>query len=258
MSSTFASILVEDSPRGLAHVRLLTVNRPQVRNALDAHSAKELTQAIAEADHDSNISVLVLTGAGEHAFCAGADLSGIFSDESTSLNGGVSALGELLLQIRNCRIPIISAVNGIAVGGGFGIILASDLVVLSEKAKIGTPEIRRGLFAMFIARFVYENLPEKIANEILFLGETLTPQQALELKIVNRVVPHDDLLTTALDMAKRIAAHSGSVLRLGKSAFHKQKDLPFDDAISFLGAQLSENLSLEDTQAGIKSFLKKD
>lgn len=250
-------ILVQDNPGGLSHVRLITINRPERRNALDGKCAQLLYEAIGAADADASIRAVVLTGAGDRAFCSGADLSGIFSDEAVTLGGGTSAFGILLSTIQNSGVPIISAVNGVAVGGGFGIVLASDLVVLSEEARLGTPEVRRGLFAMFISRFVYEVIPEKLANEILLMGETLSAAQAKKLHIANRVVPATEVLSVALDLAARIAEHSGSVLRMGKKAIRRQRDMDFASAIEFLGEQLSQNLSLEDANEGIKAFFEK-
>jgi enoyl-CoA hydratase/carnithine racemase len=255
--TTDSPILIEDNPRGLSHIRLVTINRPERRNALDGKTAQMLHEAIAEADSNKSIRAVVITGAGDHAFCSGADLSGIFSDEVTTLAGGTSAFGTLLSTIQNAGVPVISAVNGIAVGGGFGIVLASDLVVLSSHARLGTPEVRRGLFAMFISRFVYEVIPEKLANEILLLGETLSAEQAKELHIANRVVAKEDVLATALGLAERIAEHSGSVLRMGKRAIRRQRDMDFAGAIEFLGDQLTQNLSLEDATEGITAFFEK-
>jgi len=206
-------VIIEDRPQGLKHVRLITINRVERRNALNAKVAQKLYEAIENADADSSVRALVLTGAGDKAFCAGADLTGIFSEESSTLEGGTSAFGKLFSVMRHAGVPIVSAVNGFAVGGGFGLVLASDLVVMSKSAYVGTPEIKRGLFAMFISRFIYEVMPEKLANEILYLGQTLTAKEAKLYRIVNKVVSQEDVLPVALEMASQIAEHSGSVLR---------------------------------------------
>lgn len=252
-----APILVVHQPHNLAHVRLLTINRPERRNALNAEVAHMLRDAILDADQDPSVRAVVITGAGEHAFCAGADLSGIIADEGSTLAGVTSAFGSLFSTMRHAGVPIVAAVNGVAVGGGFGIVLASDLVVMSSLARVGTPEVRRGLFAMFISRFMYEVMPEKIANEILFLGETLSAKEASLFHIANRVVLPEAVLPEALELARRIAEHSGSVLRKGKRAIRKQKDMTFSEANAFLGEQLAENLTLEDAREGINAFFEK-
>ena len=250
-------ILVVHQPHNMAHVRLITINRPALRNALNAEVAHMLCDAIRDADQDPSVRVVVLTGAGETAFCAGADLSGIFADVGSALEGGTSAFATLFSAMRHGGVPIVAAVNGVAVGGGFGLVLAADLVVMSSLARVGTPEVRRGLFAMFISRFMYEVMPEKIANEILFLGETLSADEAKLLHIANRVVLPEEVLPTAFELARRIAEHSGSVLRKGKRAIRKQKDMTFPEANAFLGKQLAENLTLADASEGIKAFFEK-
>ncbi|MDA0712969.1 MAG: enoyl-CoA hydratase/isomerase family protein, partial [bacterium] len=177
-------IEVLDSPSGLKHVRLITINRQHKLNSLDGPAALSLCHEILRADHDLSVRALVIIGGGEKAFCSGADLSGIIKDESSTTERGTSAFGDLFTAMRTSGVPIISAVNGLAVGGGFGIMLASDLVVMSNKAYVGTPEVRRGLFALYISRFLYEVLPEKIANEILYLGKTLTATEAKSYNLV--------------------------------------------------------------------------
>lgn len=253
----FSAIEVVANPIGLKHVRLITINRPDKLNSLDGNAALLLCNEIIKADKDLSVRALVITGCGEKAFCAGADLGGIFEDESVNSEGGASSFGKLFTAMRNSGVPIIAAVNGLAVGGGLGIVLASDLVVMSSETYVGTPEIRRGLFALYISRFLYEVLPEKVANEILYLGKTLTAVEAKSYNLVNRVVEQNKVLSEALNLAEQISQFSGSVLRLGKRSLNGQKNLRFDEAICFLGQKLDENLSLVDAKEGIKAFLAK-
>lgn len=251
MTNADDTILVQSH----GHYRILTINRPHKRNALNHATLQRLIAEVRAADADPHLRSLIITGAEDAAFCAGADLKDIIADEGSI--EGISAFGDLFLVLNNVGIPVISAVNGTAVGGGLGIILASDLVVMSEKAKIGAPEVKRGLFAMFISRFVYQAFPEKIANQMLLLGEMLEAQRALELGLVNQLAPQQEVLNESINLAQRLSELSGSVLRVGKKAIRKQRDYGFDDAMHFLGEELKKNLRLNDSREGIWAFLEK-
>jgi len=247
-----SEILVESPERSF---RILTINRPEKRNALNHATLQKLIAEIKAADADPHLRALIITGSGDSAFCAGADLAAIIADEGSI--EGISAFGDLFLVLNSVGIPVISAVNGTAVGGGLGIVLASDLVVMSDKAKIGAPEVSRGLFAMFISRFVYQAFPEKVANQMLLLGEMLDAQRALSLGVVNQLAPPDEVLPEAIQLARRLGELSGSVLRVGKRAIRKQRDHNFEDAMHFLGDELKKNLRLNDSREGISAFLEK-
>ncbi len=243
-------IVVEDvSP----HVRVIALNREARRNALDVQAARMLTQALVDADSDKAVRVVVLTGKGS-AFCSGADLQELVATSESEIP---KAFGELFRTIHHLGVPLIAAVNGAAIGGGFGLLLASDMAVVAEDAKLGTPEAERGLFPLVISRFLYENLPQKLAHEILFLGKMLPVARALELGVVNRVVAKDRVLPEALQLAEQIASHSGAVLRLGRKALKGQMDDSFDGAMTFLETKLVENIGLKDAREGISAFLEK-
>jgi enoyl-CoA hydratase/carnithine racemase len=245
-------ILVENPD---SRSRILTINRPAKRNALNHATLEKLIAEVKAADADTHLRALIITGAGDSAFCAGADLAAIIADEGSI--EGISAFGDLFLVMNSIGIPVISAVNGTAVGGGLGIVLASDLVVMSDKAKIGAPEVTRGLFAMFISRFVYQAFPEKVANQMLLLGEMLDAQRALELGVVNQLAPQEEVLPKAIELARRLSELSGSVLRVGKRAIRKQRDFDFTESMHYLGAELKKNLHLNDSREGISAFLEK-
>jgi enoyl-CoA hydratase/carnithine racemase len=249
------SILIENPENGKARYRIITIHRPHKRNALDHATLQQLIAQVKAADADKHLRALIITGSGDAAFCSGADLAAIIQEEGSV--DGISAFGDLFLTLNNVGIPIIAAVNGVAVGGGLGILLASDLVVMSENAKIGAPEVKRGLFAMFISRFVYQSFPEKVANQMLLLGEMLDAKRALELGVVNAVVSQGEVLAEAVKMAHKLCELSGSVLRTGKRAIRRQRDYDFEAAMQFLGEELKTNLRLNDSREGISAFLEK-
>lgn len=252
-----AVLLVEDAPRGVDGVRLLTLNRPSRRNALSPELVQALLVALRDADQDPTVRVVVLTGAGDKAFCAGGDLGAPSGDGFLGMHEDRGAFAELLIQFRKMRRPVVAAVNGMALGGGFGLVLAADLAVCAEDAILGTPEVQRGLFPMMIGRLVYEVLPRKAANELVLLGEKVSATRALELGAVNQVVAADDVLSQALGLAKRLSSLSPAVLGLGKRAIHRQLDMPHDAALAHLHDQLTLNTQLEDAAEGITAFFEK-
>lgn len=256
MTHTSDEAILVDSPPALhGRLRILTIHRPHKRNALDHATLKRLIAEIKAADADRHLRALIITGSGDAAFCAGADLAAIIKEEGSV--EGISAFGDLFLTLNSVGIPIIAAVNGVAVGGGLGILLASDLVVMANSAQIGAPEVKRGLFAMFISRFVYQSLPEKVANQMLLLGEMIDAQRCFELGVANKVVASEHVVAEAVAMAERLCELSGAVLRSGKRAIRRQRDYNFEEAMHFLGDELKGNLRLNDSREGISAFLDK-
>jgi enoyl-CoA hydratase/carnithine racemase len=250
-------ILIDDAPRSTEGVRVITLNRPDRRNALNAQLLHALGQALKEADSDRSVRAIVVTGAGDRAFCAGGDLSPPDGDSFLELHDARGGFADLLRQWRHLSKPTVAAVNGVALGGGFGIVLACDFAIARENAQLGTPEIRRGLFPMMIARLVYEQLPRRIANELVLLGNKLDAHRAHQVGILNEVVPPKLLLDEAVGYAGELAKFSPAVMGLGRRAIYRQMDMPFDPALSFLHDQLTMNLQTEDAVEGITAFFEK-
>ncbi len=255
-------ILLVDDAR-TAGVRLLTLNRRERRNALSPELVRALIDALRAADVDETVRAIVITGAGDaddpkSAFCAGGDLGGgMAGDGFLQQHQERGAFAELLVCMRRSSKPIVAAVNGTAFGGGFGIVLACDLAVAADDARLGTPEVKRGLFPMMIARLIYEQLPRKAANELVLLGEEVQGARAVEMGVVNSVVPRAQVMEAARTYAMRLAALSPAVLGLGRRAVNRQLDMPFDAALDHLRDQLTLNIQLEDAAEGIGAFLQK-
>lgn len=253
-------LLVEDKSAG---VRLLTLNRPERKNALSPELVDALTQALLDADKEKAVRVVVLTGAADPtssraAFCAGGDLgSGQHGDGFFEQHKERGAFAALLLAFRRMGKPTIAAVNGIALGGGFGLVLACDLAVAADDAELGTPEVKRGLFPMMIAALIYEQLPRKAANELVLTGGKVSGARAVELGVLNRVVAKAELMEAAMSYAAQLSSLSTSVLQLGKRAIQQQQDMPFEQKLAFLRDQLTLNLQLEDAAEGVAAFLQK-
>jgi enoyl-CoA hydratase/carnithine racemase len=254
-------LLVENNPGGQKGIRLLTLNRPERKNALSPDLVTALTSALVDAEKDASVRVVVITGAGEGpkaAFCAGGDLGGgPAGDGFFEQHKERGAFAELLLQLRRMSKPTIACVNGVAMGGGFGIVLACDLAIAADDVELGTPEVKRGLFPMMIAALIYESIPRKAANELVLLGGKVGGPRAVEIGVVNRVVPRAELVQQTMTTAMQLASLSPSVLQLGKRAIANQQDMPFEQKLTFLRDQLTLNLMLEDAAEGVSAFLQK-
>jgi crotonobetainyl-CoA hydratase len=200
------------------HVLLVTLNRPEVRNAVNLAVTLGLGDALEEAEHDRDIWVVVLTGAGDKAFSAGADLKAVARGESViPADPGRAAWGFAGYVSHPISKPTIAAVNGFALGGGTEIALASDLVVAAESASFGLPEVKRGIFAGAGGLFrLPAQIPKKVAMEMILTGEPVTARRALELGLVNRVVPQADVVTAALELAGKVIANAPLAVQASK------------------------------------------
>jgi crotonobetainyl-CoA hydratase len=212
----------EDQPAVLTerhgHVLLVTLNRPAVRNAVNLAVTLGLGDALEEAEHDRGIWAVVLTGAGDKAFCAGADLKAVARGESVVPEEPVrAAWGFAGYVTHHISKPTIAAVNGFALGGGTEISLASDLVVAADTASFGLPEVKRGIYAGAggLIRLPAQ-IPKKIAMEMILTGEPISAQRALELGLVNRVVPQLEVVAAALELAGKITANAPLAVQASK------------------------------------------
>lgn len=224
---TSENLLVED--RG--PVRLLTLNRPEKRNALDTALTRALLEALRAADEDEEVRCLVLTGAGT-AFCAGADLS-----EFTALSDpqAAEARSELTMHLHlafsKIVTPVVTAINGSAMGGGAGLAIAGDLAVMGESAKLGYPETKHGIVAALVMANLVRQVGRKAAFELVSLAEPIDARRALALGMVNRVVPQRAVLETAAELAGRLAAVNAPAMELTKRLFYEVADLPLEQAL---------------------------
>ncbi len=236
---------------------VLTLDRPELRNALSQQAIRELHEGLDRAESDPSIRVVVLTGAGERVFCAGGDLSSMSGDGFLAGHEERRRYGQLLLRIQSCTKPTIARINGHVLAGGLGLVLSCDLAVGSDAAQLGLPEIDRGLFPMMVMGLLQRHLGRKNALELLLTGERISLHRARELGIVNRVVPAAELDQATAALAQTLAGKSSAILALGKRAFLTAEDLPLNPAIDFLASQLSLNVGAEDAAEGVSAFLEK-
>jgi enoyl-CoA hydratase/carnithine racemase len=234
----------------------LTIDREAARNALSPAVVAGLAEGLGKAEADPAVRAVVITGAGDRVFCAGGDLGGM-AEGFLSGHDGRRAYGQLLLRIQSCSKATVARVNGHALAGGLGLVLACDLAVTSDAAGFGTPEIDRGLFPMMMMALLQRHLGRKRALQMVLLGERLTAAQALEWGLVNQVVPAAQLDAATNALAEKLAGKSKAIMALGKRSFFAAEDLPLQGAMEMLASQLSINVMAEDAAEGVTAFLEK-
>jgi enoyl-CoA hydratase len=239
-------------------VATITLNDPDTRNALSPELLGGLIEAFERARDDEDVRCVVLASSHEKTFSSGAALGGFGADASlVDKHFGSERFVGLFKLIGELGKPTVCAVRGHVLAGALGIALACDLILASEQATFGTPEINVGTFPFMIMALIYRNVPRKKANELLLLGERWSAQEALAAGIVNRVVPDTELDVLVDEWAGRLAGRSPVIMRLGKQAMRRQLDMPLDDALDYLRAQLSLALSTEDIVEGVTAFFEK-
>ncbi len=233
----------------------LTLNRPQRSNALSRALVEALTSALRAGDADPEVRLVVLTGAGEAAFCAGGDLGGELA------GGGVEdvtrAFAELVRTLDGLGTPLVARVNGHAMGGGLGLVLGCDLAVAADDVKLGTPEVRSGLFPMMIAPLVERHVGPKRAAELLFTGARVDAPTALAWGLVNRVAPRAGLDAAVDELAEAVLTASPTAVRVGRRALAATRGRQLHEALPALAERLLEVLSSQDAAEGISAFLEK-
>lgn len=235
----------------------ITLNRPDKRNALNDVMLRELDDAFARADEDPDACVVILRGAGDQAFCAGADLSGMAGGGFLETHEARARFPRLFLRILKHSKPTLAAVNGHCVAGGLGLMLACDLAIAKSGFKVGTPEIARGLFPFMISALILRTVSRRDAFEMMLLGETFSTDRAAELKLVNRTVAPDDFDREIQACAERLAGFSPAVLRLGRRALVMQEGMPLESAFDHLQGLITVNAMLDDAAEGVAAFFEK-
>jgi crotonobetainyl-CoA hydratase len=242
------------------HVLVVTINRPEARNAVDHDVCVGVGDAVEQAEHDPEVRALILTGAGDQAFCAGADLKAIARGERILPRGKEHWSFAGFVNHFTSK-PTIAAVNGNALGGGTELVLACDLVVAVETASFGLPEVKRGLVAGAGGAFrISRQLPPKLALELLFTGHPLPAPQAMQWGLINRVVPPGEALTVALELAEEIAANAPLAVQASKRlALGAMADERADETALWQlnNAEMQAIMRTEDALEGPTAFAEK-
>ncbi len=253
--ASYEQLLYEVDARGVATV---TLNRPEQRNALSGQLLGELVDAMGRVRDDPEVKAVVLTGAGEKVFCAGADLGGFAADVPLVDKHFSSDLFlEFFRLMPRLGKPSLCAANGHVLAGGMGLALSCDLLVAREGITFGTPEINIGAFPYMIMAIIYRNVPRKKVNEMMLLGERISAEQAVSYGLANKVVAEPDFAAAVDEWAAKLASKSPVLMRLGHDAMYRQQDMALDDALEFLRSQLSLTFSTEDILEGVAAFFEK-
>ncbi|MBK5110410.1 MAG: enoyl-CoA hydratase/isomerase family protein [Thermoleophilia bacterium] len=239
-------------------VATITLDDPETRNSLSDQLLGELVAALGSARDDESVRVVVLASSHEKVFSAGGNLAA-FGNEANAVEkfDGADLFVESFKLLGQLGKPSIVAARGHVLAGSLGLALACDLIIASEEATFGTPEITVGLFPFMIMALIYRNVGRKKTNEMLLLGERLTAEEARREGIVNRVVPAGEFDAAVAEWAAMLAAKSPLIMRMGKDAIWRQMDMDLADALDYLRSQLAIELSSEDAIEGVKAFFEK-
>lgn len=252
-----AENVIQSQVRG--HETRITICRPERRNAMNRDVAEGMIAALQAAEADANCRVIVLTGEGERAFCAGGDLKagaegGPFVQDPADPE---HFAGKLFDTIQACRKPTIARINGVAVGAGAGIVCACDLAVMADHARIGTPEVKVGLFPMTIVPPMMRVLPRRRLMEMFITGVPLTAEESLRYDLVNYVTDGAGLDNKISELVDQIAAQSPTAIRLGKYACHAMQDMTYPQQMRFAETLLPRVAQTEDAREGFDAFIAK-
>lgn len=235
------------------HIAVVTIDRPEARNALDPESFRDLAEAWRTVETNADVWVTVVTGAGDRAFCAGADLK-------SSVGGGIDqpTMQTALLKTYPLSKAVVAAVNGYCIAGGMEILLGTDIRLAVPEAEFGLQEVRWAIFpfgggAVKLAKQV----PYARAMELLLLGNRITAQEALELGLINRVVDRNDLMAESMRVARALAANGPLAIQAIKRVVHRTYGLPTAEDVEFETAEAAKVFGSEDAREGPLAFAQK-
>jgi enoyl-CoA hydratase/carnithine racemase len=239
-------------------VARITINRPERRNAMSYGVMNGLREAMTRARSDETVRVVVLTGAGDKAFCAGADLTGIAENAgAAAAHEGRGLLADLFRDMWSLGKPIVARVRGYALAGGFGLACACDMIVAADDAVFGTPEINVGLWPYMITVPLLRSMPPKTALDLMMTGRRVSAEEGSHIGFVQRVVPVVELDATVDALAADLAAKSPLIMHWGRDAFYRVLEMDADAALSYLQGMLTVTTQTEDAAEGVAAFAAK-
>jgi enoyl-CoA hydratase/carnithine racemase len=251
-----SSSLREDD-RGPA--RFLILDRPAQRNALSPELLAALQAALARADADDQVRAVCITGAGDKAFCSGMDLGSAAAPEAGLLaaHEGRRSYAALLALLAKLGKPVVACVNGAVMAGGLGLLAACDLAIAADDARFGAPEVELGLFPYMALAPLSRCIGRRAALDLVLTARRIDAAEAQAIGLVNRAVPRAQLEAATSELLATLAQKSPAALRLGRRAFYATQDLPYEQQLEALCAQLSLNALAEDAREGVSAFLEK-
>jgi enoyl-CoA hydratase/carnithine racemase len=240
-------------------VATIVIDREERRNALNEAVARGIADGLDDAEADRSVRAVVLTGAGDKAFCAGGDLQPAVDGTPFTIDAADPRhyVAQLLRRMDSCRLPLIARVNGHALAGGFGLVCACDLVVAREDALLGAPEVKVGLFPMMILPYLLRVLPYRVLMDLCLTGEPILAADAVRERIVNYAVPAAELDAKTAWLIERIIGKSPTGVRLGKQALSKIREMGVDSALEYAQFMLANMARTKDAREGFAAFNEK-
>jgi enoyl-CoA hydratase/carnithine racemase len=235
----------------------LTINRESRRNAISQEIIASLLDHFDKLDQDENVLAVCITGAGEKAFCSGADLAVTLAKEGEDRLSGARRYATLLKRMARFGKPLVARVNGPCLAGGMGLMLSCDIIIARNDTFFCTPEVNVGIFPMMIGALLYRNANWKKAMDMVLTGRKITALEAENMGLISRAVEPERLDPEVQETLKVLTSKSPIGMRIGKEAFREMSDMPFDEAIDYLCEALGRVISTEDAMEGMMAFMEK-
>ncbi len=235
-------------------VARLTIDRAESRNALDPATVAGLARGIESALADPDVRAIVLTGAGEKAFCAGADLKAASGSFTVDYSRPSSDYANLLRAARACTLPIVGRINGACLAGGMGLLGVCDVVVAADDAIFGLPEVKVGIFPMQVLSVLRDLVPQRVLAEMCLTGEPISAAEAQRVGLINYAVPRVELDTKTDWLVARLVGKSPTAQRRGKFALRALDGMAFGPALAYLETQIATLALTEDAREGMLAF----
>ncbi len=244
---SYKTIIVKE-----AMVSQIILNRPEKRNAMNEELLEELLDAFKMLDAKKHVQVIILKGEGK-GFCSGADLNVISSKSMTILQKReyLKGLPDVIKIMNSSSKVIIAQIHGFALAGGFGLAMSADLVVCSNDAKLGMPEVKKGLMPMNIMAPVSRVVHKRKLLEMMFTGEDLSPKDALMYGMINKISTQENLEKETMELAQKICCNNPDIIKLGKEAYYTIQDMEFMKSFNYLNNMLMMTIMSEDAQSNI-------
>jgi enoyl-CoA hydratase/carnithine racemase len=233
------------------------IDRPARRNAINAAVLAGIESAVLSTADDASVRAIVLTGAGDKAFCAGADLTEGTATFQSRREQPTTDFGRLARVVRACGVPLIARVNGACVAGGMGLLAMCDLAVAADHARFGLPEVKVGVFPMQVLVFLRAMMHARHIAELCLTGELIDAARAAQMGLVNEIAPPGELDARVEAMVERVCAGSPSAIRRGKQVLSAMETMSFEQALAFAEAQIALAAASPDAEEGLRAFNEK-
>ena len=238
-------------------VATISLNRPEANNTFNIEMAEELNMALREMDEDPEVNVIVINAKGKN-FCTGIDINYVDGKSMEEYLDWVRLMEEMNITIAEMHKPVIASVHRIAVANGIGLVAACDLAIASDTAKFGATAINVGLFCMGPAVPLLKSLGRKRTLELIMTGDIIGAEKALNIGLINKIVPEEDLIEETKKYAKKLADKNPIAMQLGKSSFYQIEDMNYRDALDFTNYHFANLCTLDSAQEEVQKFLKKN